>query len=390
MKTILPITNLLIVTFLLGLSTLPLLRAAETVPVGEETVPVGEGTVPVGEGTVPVGEGTVPVGEGTVPVGEGTVPVGEGTVPVGEGTVPVGEGTVPVGEETVPIGERATFPHSHADRVTARMAAAKHPRTASLFAGNNKARYAAAARKISTAIRKPGPDDAAALATLVTRAKRDQQWAAGTLASAAPHQDGLFDKSWWEKNGTKIDGPSFYFSRKSPTAWWKSATWESLTKTLGWQGAPFYYDYGGNVVFKNEVIYLNSQPVGSQEDLAASARQLAESSSPSAGSKSSWTSLGTFAISQSLRKKSAAMAIQLAIDEEGTISGSYYHWANKDTQPIRGHAEQGTQRVALKIGTGNIILETGLANLTRSEGRIWVHLADGRSLVWLFARMPSS
>ena len=355
------------------------------VPVGEGAVPVGEGAVPIGEGAVPVGEGAVPVGEGAVPVGEGAVPVGEGAVPVGEGAVPVGEGAVPVGEGAVPVGEGAT----PADAATIKLrranraAAQKAPETAHFFSDNSG--DTSLNERLSKAIQ---INSSLSQSVTAERRRENSEWAEQALASATSRPADLFSRTWWNEH--KPSGASSsYFTTKSSAIWWGATNWPTLARVFAIPGGtkPFAYVYDQNVTFKSDLIYVNGQPISSYEDFVASSRKLANSFATK-DNDPNWIPFGTFALSTSVKTKTSDHAVQLVVDADGNIAGTYANWKNGTVESIHGRVDIDTQRVAFDIGgQANLTIETGLTNLTNDKVRVWAHLPNNHSQTWFLARM---
>ena len=81
--------------------------------------------------------------------------------------------------------------------------------------------------------------------------------------------------------------------------------------------------------------------------------------------------------------------IQLVLGQDGLVSGTYYHTSTENSQPVHGSVDEASQRVSFVIGdTKTTILETGLADLTREEARVWVHVPnEGKTQTWLFVRL---
>jgi hypothetical protein len=230
-----------------------------------------------------------------------------------------------------------------------------------------------------------------ALRESVTSQRRElnTMWKDGALTSAASRPADLFTLPWWNKN--KPSGASnSYFTSKASEEWWGSSNWQFLTSLLEISDStrPFVYVYDQNLTFKNDVIYVNAQPVGSYDDFVASARQLAKSGVDANTQDSNWSPLGTFALSTSAKTKTSDHAIQLVVDRAGNIAGTYANWGNGTVQPIHGKIDRETQRAAFDIGgRANLTIETGITNLTNAGLRVWAHLPDNHSQTWFLARI---
>ena len=386
------------------------------VPLSKSGLPVGEGAVPVGENAVPTTKNGIPVGEGAVPVGEGAVsttkngiPVGEGAVPVGEGAVsttkdgiPIGEGAVsttkngiPVGEYAVPVMNGAIPVHEDAAlneqaqqrRLQNRSAAMNNPATSRFFTGDPITRVGNVSKNVAVAAAYPSNLTAASIAQ---QDVQNREWSLGVVNSAAARPGDLFTKDWWFAYSDVLRGTSAYYSSKPEFAWWQGSPWPVLIRALGMKDEVqgFKYSNDQNIAFQNDIIYVNGQPVSSYEDFVSSARALANTHADSKMDRTAWYPLGTFAVSSDPDQRSSSQAIQLAMDGVGNISGVYVNWPQGHVLPISGSVDTNSQRVAFNIGgSDDIVVETGLANLTDEYSRVWVHLPNSHSQTWLITRI---
>ena len=256
-----------------------------------------------------------------------------------------------------------------------------------MFAGKPAGeRIADAEARLAKAIQTPMP---LSKASISERVAQNEAWAAGARTSAKSRPANLFTREWWRTHADLWTTEGYYITR-SPELWWGTPAWGDLSRTLGMREgtAPFTYVYDKNLTFKNDVIYVNGQPVASYEDFVASARNLAKSTDYKFSPDTVWTPLGTFALSTSLNTKAAPHAIQLAMDDVGNINGVYANWETGKTLPVQGRVQRDTQRVALQLGRdGTIVVETGLANLTAGTARLWAHLPNQHSQTWLLVRL---
>ena len=182
----------------------------------------------------------------------------------------------------------------------------------------------------------------------------------------------------------------YYWRERYPyNYWWGRPSWGQVCgfyPDWGWEQA-YYYDYSneGNVVVRNNYVYVNEQQVATQAEYAKSAAELATADMPSAAAPDNtqnveWLPLGTFALSASPDKpqETAKAAIQLASTKDGLISGSFYNREMNQTFPIQGRVDKNTQRVAFTvIGAEKTVFETGMFNLTQPEAPLMVHVNGG-------------
>lgn len=155
--------------------------------------------------------------------------------------------------------------------------------------------------------------------------------------------------------------------------------------------APVYYDYGNNVTYQNDDVYVNGQDVGSSQQYYDQATNLATAGSQAAApSDGDWLPLGVFALSKTDQSKSD-VTIQLAVNKQGIIRGNSTDTATGKTQVIEGSVDKQSQRVAFTVGDNRTtVVETGLYNLTKDEAPVLIHFGNDRTEQWLLVRMKEN
>jgi hypothetical protein len=154
-----------------------------------------------------------------------------------------------------------------------------------------------------------------------------------------------------------------------------------------------YYDYGqgGNVYYENNVVYVDGQEVGTPQDFAASAAALATVDPPASeevAADADWMPLGTFAVSSSQQEVDPTRVIQLAVNRDGIVSGTLTNTATNQAQSVLGQVDKETQRVAFRLGDSeDVVMETGLYNLTQEEAPMMVHFGPDKVENWLLVRL---
>ena len=74
------------------------------------------------------------------------------------------------------------------------------------------------------------------------------------------------------------------------------------------------------------------------------------------------------------------MIFQLAVDKNGVIRGNYFDQVTQTNQPVTGAVDKKTQRVAWRVAGGKeLVVETGLYNLTMSDSTALVHYGADRT-----------
>jgi hypothetical protein len=100
-----------------------------------------------------------------------------------------------------------------------------------------------------------------------------------------------------------------------------------------------------------------------------------------------WLPLGVFGLMPT-GQKSPQMVFQLAVDKNGVIRGNYYDPATKTNEAVEGAVDKKNQRVAWHVaGNKDMVIETGLYNLTQDESTALIHLGPDRTQQDLMVRM---
>jgi hypothetical protein len=192
-----------------------------------------------------------------------------------------------------------------------------------------------------------------------------------------------YGTGWW--------GYSPWLGNRPWSYWYGNPGWNTFAGSYGWN-TPFYYDYGpsGNVVFYNDRVFVNEQPVGTVDEFYQSARDLAHVTQEEMNMPHDWMPLGTFSVATSQNESNPDRVIQLAHDNrEGLISGTIFNRKSGNLYTVQGKVDPQTQRVAFTIGNDpNVVMETGLFNLTKDETPVLVHFAPEKTATYLFVRLP--
>lgn len=198
---------------------------------------------------------------------------------------------------------------------------------------------------------------------------------------------GIYGRGWYG------DHPGAWFA----AGWvardaWRVATWYSAGAWCGYgSAAPIYYDYGNNVTYQNNQVYVNGQDQGSSSEYYDQAAALATTGGQTqAPSDGDWLPLGVFAFCKEGETTSEA-TVQIAINKAGIVRGNYTDSSNSSTEPIQGSVDKQTQRLAFTIGdnTRNVV-ETGLYNLTKDEAPALIHFGSDRTEQRLLVRLKNN
>jgi hypothetical protein len=195
---------------------------------------------------------------------------------------------------------------------------------------------------------------------------------------------GMYYGDWYARY------PGAWYAYGWPTGLaWAGTTWASLGNLLNYYPiAPLDYDYGSNVTYQDNSVYVNGSSVGTAADYYNQAATLATTGADAeARPDRQWLPLGVFAFCKPDQKQSD-VTVQLAINAAGIIRGNYTDTATNKNQSIQGSVDKKTQRVAFTVGDNTTeVVETGLYNLTKEEAPALIHYGADRTEQWLLVRL---
>jgi hypothetical protein len=211
------------------------------------------------------------------------------------------------------------------------------------------------------------------------------------------HFDNNFNDRWWGSSGW-YGGGGFYGG--NPWWWWGAATVATATTFLALDAIhdatyqPPVYDYGVNVVYQGDEVYVDGKPEATAQEYSQQAIALANTPAqqpsppapPEPGQPAEWLPMGVWALAQE-EKGDAYMFFQISIDKNGVVTGAYQNVLSGEKAPISGQVDKKTQRVAWKIGTNNTVIETGLQNLTQDVASCLLHFGPDTTQTWLLVRL---
>jgi hypothetical protein len=180
----------------------------------------------------------------------------------------------------------------------------------------------------------------------------------------------FFAGDWWNRYGS-----SWYASAWAGAAYaaYGYTDWANAYRYCGYgYSEPAYYDYGSNVVYEGDTVYVNGSSAGTQA---------------LASKDDDWLSLGVFAMTQG-EQSTCNDVFQLAVNKSGVVRGNYYNALGNITLTVSGSVDQRTQRAAWTIGDRKEpVFEAGFANLTKSETTMLVHFGNERTQQWNLVRL---
>jgi len=217
------------------------------------------------------------------------------------------------------------------------------------------------------------------------------------------HHGDWFNDNWWRRHRHTWCGwhYGYRFPSYSWSYWWTVPTFAAVTNWFRWSAPtnvwsqPVYYDYGqgGNVTYENNIVYIDGEQVATSDEFAQSAMALATVEPPASeeeAEQAEWMPLGTFAVSSDEKDVEPTRSMQLAVNKEGIISGTLYDSEADQAATIQGQVDKQTQRVAFRIGESeDVVVETGLYNLTQEEAPVLVHFGTDQVENWLLIRLEN-
>ena len=160
---------------------------------------------------------------------------------------------------------------------------------------------------------------------------------------------------------------------------------------LAGYGEPIYYDYGDTVYYEGDDVYVGGQKTATAEEYYQQAGNLASAAPAVADTKAEdWLPLGVYALSQGNAAHSN-MVLQLALSKNGEIAGTFYNTTTRrGSARSRGWWTRESQRAAWTFADGkntDIIMETGIYNLTQDQTEALVHFGKDKTQQWLMVRL---
>ena len=197
-----------------------------------------------------------------------------------------------------------------------------------------------------------------------------------------------FNGDWWGRQSGAWYAAGWAAAGAGAAAY----SYPSWAASYGYTGygysEPTYYDYGSNVVYEREYVYVNGDAVATQEEYGQQAASIADAGKQARASQSDeWLALGVFSVVQGEQANGNDL-FQLAVNKSGVIRGNYYNALSETTLPVTGSVDKKTQRAAWTIGSRKEpVFEAGYANLTKSETSMLVHFGAERTQQWTLVRM---
>ncbi len=204
----------------------------------------------------------------------------------------------------------------------------------------------------------------------------------------------VFTPQWWRDHPNLArqywrndDGHPYPWNH-----WWRAAAWGALA---GWVAGgsswstPQYYDYGSGIYYDGDTVYSEGQAVASTQEYYQQAKEIASKPPDPEEPSKDLLSLGVFALSKQ-GLTASNMFVQLAVDKEGRIVGTYYNSSTDTSSEVTGSVDKQSQRAAWTFSDGknnDIVMETGIYNLTQDQTEALVHFGKDITQKWLMVRL---
>jgi hypothetical protein len=209
-----------------------------------------------------------------------------------------------------------------------------------------------------------------------------------------PIQHNWFTNEWWQKHHF-ANAPRWHyyneFHHHPWNYWWHHSSWPIFIIWFPYPwGPPFYFDYGQNIIFQNNYVYINGEPVATAPEYIEQAYSLANAPPPPPDLEIEWLPLGTFALSAGVDDPSPNFILQLAASKTGLISGTMFNQASGEAIAMEGRVDPVSQRVAIKpVDRDDMVIETGIYNLTQPQTPVMVYFGLYDTQTWFLVRLSA-
>ncbi len=199
-----------------------------------------------------------------------------------------------------------------------------------------------------------------------THGKISQQ-ASSHVKHNHPHSRQWFNRNFFQNHNYH---PNYW---NQHTNWWRGAKWHRIHNWLGWGAAvyPIYYDEGGYPIPITDWDHEYAQ-----NDLSIG--------------EEDWLPIGVFALGANANQATYSnLFVQLAINRQGDIAGTYYNASTDMDYPIEGGVDPQTQQIycMIALGTPPQIMTTGIYNLTQDVVPIQITFQRGIAQNWVLVRI---
>lgn len=204
------------------------------------------------------------------------------------------------------------------------------------------------------------------------------------VRAGASTYHGCFHGSWYAKY------PGCWY----PTKWagvaaWTAVGWAALSSTCGYPAdTTCSYDYGSNVVYQDDSVYVNGEAVATSAEYSEQAATIADTGKQADAKKEDeWQALGVFAMVQG-EETTSNNIFQLAVNKAGVLRGNYYNALTDTNEPVYGQVDPKSQRCCWTVGDKKTpTYEAGIFNLTEEQTTMMVHYSKEKSQQFTLIRI---
>lgn len=161
------------------------------------------------------------------------------------------------------------------------------------------------------------------------------------------------------------------FFRSQHGSWFSCSNWNTITSWLPWGWSyPIYYDDEGEGEEVPETDNNTQEAATSYDE--------------------EWLPLGVFAVAKTIEQAAyTPMFVQLAVDQNGNIGGTYYNTAQEMLYTLQGSVDKDTQQVTWinSDSQNSPTMSCGIYNLTQEATPIQVQFPSGVKQTWMMVRL---
>lgn len=215
------------------------------------------------------------------------------------------------------------------------------------------------------------------------------------LGESRPEYRNWFNNDFFDRVGYRPD----YVG--SGANLWKAATWAGVSNWLGWgAGYPYYYDYAAGSYYEYPSYASSSTTYPSTTSTSTTTstpsyqapQQYTDNTTAVADvpTNSDWLPLGVFALSQQPgQAANANMFLQLALNKNGEIDGTYYNTSQNQTYEVIGMVDRNSQEAVMQLSNNanSPTLRVGAYNLTEDQTQAQLKFTNGTSQNWTMTRV---
>lgn len=221
--------------------------------------------------------------------------------------------------------------------------------------------------------------------SLPNRFSQDQSYANNLRSQYQqnrPDYRNWFNGSFFDQYGYR---PNYY---RDGDWGWRSARWNDLNDWAGYGWSyPYYYDNGGSYYpYSNYTSYPQNYGYYYTQGTTTST---ASSSTPTS-TNNNWMPLGVFTLSPTSQDAANAnIVMQIAVNNQGEVDGTYYVVSTKTIYDIAGVVDKTSQQVLIKLPDvpNSPTMSTGIYNLTQYSAPLKLEFYNGTEQTWALTRL---